>query len=442
MVVAEPNDQLRGARERVESPNVGGDHLSRQELAELVNAWVFEHTRRVIELDANYIGKLEQGRIRWPQVPDRRAGFRAVLGVATDAELGFRRPRRCRTTVRGVDRQQFIRAGFGVSVAAVAGESTMAELITPAQVTPIPSVVGVSHVAQVRAAATVFADWDNRYGSGFVREAVNAQLRYCAELLNARCPEAVRAELFAAVGYLGNIAAFTAFDTYAHHDARRMFRFALSCAEQAGDWSLRARILANMARQALCCGDPDTALTSIELALVRADRLTATERARLHTARARVLATLGRVQEAATAVGMADEQFSRARAADTPSWMAHYDDAVHCGEAGHAQWEAAVHGRFVPEVRHRLAVAVAGHDERRTRLRAMTQTKLASLIMVTGDPREAAALGGQVLDWAGTLRSRRAVDDLRELRRFAEPHARLTEVADLRHRIGTVIAAV
>ncbi len=44
MVVAEPNDQLRGARERVESPNVGGDHLSRQELAELVNAWVFEHT--------------------------------------------------------------------------------------------------------------------------------------------------------------------------------------------------------------------------------------------------------------------------------------------------------------------------------------------------------------------------------------------------------------
>ncbi|MGH3940398.1 MAG: hypothetical protein ACRDTG_17535 [Pseudonocardiaceae bacterium] len=43
----------------------------RQELAELVNRWVFEHTNdhRLVELDANYIGKLEQGRIRWPQNP-------------------------------------------------------------------------------------------------------------------------------------------------------------------------------------------------------------------------------------------------------------------------------------------------------------------------------------------------------------------------------------
>ena len=54
------------------------DCLSRQELAELVNAGIFEHTGRVLELDANYIGKLEQGRIRWPQDPQRRAAFRAV----------------------------------------------------------------------------------------------------------------------------------------------------------------------------------------------------------------------------------------------------------------------------------------------------------------------------------------------------------------------------
>jgi hypothetical protein len=45
---------------------------------------------RVICTDANYLGQLERGRIRWPQDPDRRAGFRAVLGVTTDAELGFR----------------------------------------------------------------------------------------------------------------------------------------------------------------------------------------------------------------------------------------------------------------------------------------------------------------------------------------------------------------
>jgi hypothetical protein len=54
--VAELNDHLRRARERVESPNATGEPLSRQELAELVNAWVYANTtpHRVIELDASY----------------------------------------------------------------------------------------------------------------------------------------------------------------------------------------------------------------------------------------------------------------------------------------------------------------------------------------------------------------------------------------------------
>ncbi|HSL07021.1 MAG TPA: XRE family transcriptional regulator, partial [Pseudonocardiaceae bacterium] len=61
--MGEPNDLLRGARERNESPHASGDCLSREELADLVNAWLFEHTGgRRAELDGNYIGKLEQGR--------------------------------------------------------------------------------------------------------------------------------------------------------------------------------------------------------------------------------------------------------------------------------------------------------------------------------------------------------------------------------------------
>jgi hypothetical protein len=62
--------------------------MSRQELAEAVNAHVFATTGRVVNLDANYVGKLERGGHRWPRT-DYRAGFRAILGAATDAELGF-----------------------------------------------------------------------------------------------------------------------------------------------------------------------------------------------------------------------------------------------------------------------------------------------------------------------------------------------------------------
>lgn len=161
---------------RRESPNATGHPLSRQELAELVNAWVYDNTTppRIIATDSHYVGQLERGKIRWPQDPDRRAGFRAVLGVSTDAKLGFRRPRRSRSTVADVDRQQFIRAALGSTAGTMVGPFAFADLLTPTQPTPVPSVVGY---AEVRNAAQAFAGWDNRYGGGALRDASVAQLR-------------------------------------------------------------------------------------------------------------------------------------------------------------------------------------------------------------------------------------------------------------------------
>lgn len=441
--MVEPNDRLRRARERVHSPNATGESLSRQELAELVNAWVHEHTTppRVIGTDANYVGQLERGKIRWPQDSDRRAGFRAVLGVGTDADLGFRRPRRSASTLSYVDQQQLIPATPAATVATRGDSSELAHLIEPIQPTPIPSVVGYSEVAEVRTAAREFYSWDARYGSGVVREAVIAQLRYCTGLLDARYSDSVRPDLFSAVGYLAHVTAFMAFDAYAHDDARRMFRFALKCAEDAGDWHLRAKVLSSMARQAIWCGDPDTGLTFTELALVRADRLSATERAMLHTGRARALARLGRIQETACAVGVADEEFSHTRPANDPDYMRYYDAAQHAGDTGHALWDVALLGYFVTEARHRLSTAVIAHGQGFARARTMSQIKLASLVMATGDPSEAAVIGGQALEAVSTIRSRRAADDMRDLRRFAEPHQRLTGVAELVHRIGAVVVA-
>ncbi len=86
--MSEPNHQLSAARARTRSVSTGHP-LSRAELAGAVNAWVYRRTGRVVQLSGNYIGKLERGVFRWPNA-DYRAGLRAVLGVATDAELGFR----------------------------------------------------------------------------------------------------------------------------------------------------------------------------------------------------------------------------------------------------------------------------------------------------------------------------------------------------------------
>ncbi|WP_281878405.1 hypothetical protein [Nocardia sputorum] len=86
--MSEPNRKLSAARTRMRS-ELTGHPLSRSELAAAVNAWVYDRTGRVVQLSGNYIGKLERGVFRWPNA-EYRAGLRAVLGVATDAELGFR----------------------------------------------------------------------------------------------------------------------------------------------------------------------------------------------------------------------------------------------------------------------------------------------------------------------------------------------------------------
>jgi len=62
--------------------------MSRQELAEAVNAYLW-HTQELDEnLDETDIGRLERGEHRWPRTR-RREAFRAVLGAATDTELGL-----------------------------------------------------------------------------------------------------------------------------------------------------------------------------------------------------------------------------------------------------------------------------------------------------------------------------------------------------------------
>ncbi|MCP2323543.1 hypothetical protein HDA40_002050 [Hamadaea flava] len=62
--------------------------MSRQDLADLVNAHLGKQKIRHAPIDAGYVGKLERGVHRWPQEAYRDA-FRAVLDVTTYVELGF-----------------------------------------------------------------------------------------------------------------------------------------------------------------------------------------------------------------------------------------------------------------------------------------------------------------------------------------------------------------
>lgn len=467
----EPNEHLRLARESSPSADVPGTAMSRQELADRVNAYLFDTTGRLHELDDNYIGKLERGIIRWPQASYREA-LRAVLGASTDGELGFVNTRRLATApvVRlapaprpalvdahpphpqllpghvdpvgesDVKRQEFLRAAFVGVGGLLASPSTLLDLLAPLRPSDAPKRVGRGEIEQVRGAADLLVSWGHSHGGAGVREAANAQLRWFGQLLNSQATPEVRVELHEAVGLLGHATAHMAFDACAYDDARQIFRFALACSEEVGSWHLRAKVLSSMARQEIWRGEPDVGLTFAELALVRADRLTATEQAMLHTARARALAKLGRYQDTLRAVGQADEAFTHSEPAGDPPWMAYYDGAQHAGDTGHALFDLTVQGHRTGAA-GRLQTAVDGHTAGYVRSRAMSQTKLASLAMAVGDPDEAARIGLAAVADAGRLHSRRAAMDLAELRSYAGRHAGVPEVAELRHRLTTALAS-
>ncbi|MGH3852548.1 MAG: XRE family transcriptional regulator [Pseudonocardiaceae bacterium] len=415
--------------------------MSRQELAELVNTWIWDHRdKKDVLLTANYIAKLEQGVIRWPCALYREA-FRVIFGVSTDSALGFVNARRKVVKLDNVKRQEFIHdAAAALGVGALAGLeplTTLIEVLWNSEPIPIPARISATDIEQIHDATRVFGSWSRTYGGVLVREPAMGQLRWSAGLLKATCPDQRRPKLYSAVGALANTTGYVAYDAGIQEEARRVYRFALACAEQAKDWNLRANVLSSMAKQAVWTGQPDDGLTLAEQALVRPDRLTETEQAMLHNDRARALAKMRRVQETLTAIGTADEHFTHATTANDPPSL--YNAARHAELTGRPLVDLAILGRDPGGATDRLTAAAAGHTETETRARAICLTKLATLTMVTGDPLQAAAIGHAALAIAGTIHSRQAAEELRELAHYAAAHQHLDEVAHLRNRIKTLI---
>jgi len=416
--------------------------LSRQELADKANAWIWEHHGKRYDLNKNYVGKIEQGVIRWPDAV-RRAAFRAILKVPKDSELGFvnarARSRRAVVKLDNVKRRKLLKTTTMIGVGTLA-LGAVAALLEGSEPTPIPTRVGETEIEQIRAATREFESWCLSYGGGLGREAVLAQLRWSDNLLEATCPDRLRPELFRAVGDLAWVAGFMSFDHCAHEEARRLFGFALGCAEQAEDWHLRAGILGDMALAEIWVGRPDEGLTLTEYALVRADdRLTATGRAMLHTYQALGLARIRRVQDALTAVGTAEEHFAHSTPANDPPFMTFWNTGMQSETTGQALADLAMLGHDPAEATNRLTTVVAGNVPGYARCRAFSLTKLASLTMATGDPLQAATIGHQALDAVSAIRSRRATQSLQELNRHAAAHQQLEEVEHLRHRIAALV---
>ncbi len=318
-------------------------------------------------------------------------------------------------------------------VIALAGLPVLGPLAKPAP-RPTPRKIGQREIDRLNNSAEAFNALGNTRGGGFARAAVAEELEWAGELLRLPCPAARRDDLLRAVGLLALTGGFNMFDDHDHANATRVLKFGLACAEEAGDWSLRAKILSHLSRQATLLRNPDQALTYVELAGVRADRLGHVEQAMLATLRAAAHAATGRRQDTLRALGEADEHFHDHDPADTPPWMAFYTTPQHLGDGANALFTLEMSGGKRTQARERYAACVAGYSDAYARSRAMAQARLARLTLATGDPQEGVAIGQQAAAQVGDIHSRRAVDDLRALAADCRLHP---EAADLREEIAT-----
>ncbi|MGH3623896.1 MAG: hypothetical protein ACRDQ5_19245 [Sciscionella sp.] len=233
-----PNTQLRAAREATPSPRVPGAHLSRQELAEAVNAWCAVHGTAGA-LDEHYIGRLEQGRVRWPG-RDYRAAFRAVLG-ASDAELGFtpshRRPVR---PLAGYPREggeededMRRRVFLAAASAALFARPDISGATEWGSDGPVPSWLGATDVAALRDMATqlrTMAREHDTYG-GLLVPTVNRAER----LLDVPATDDTRRDLLAVTGELHRMAGWVAYDAQAEDDCWAHLGRAMELSSAADD---------------------------------------------------------------------------------------------------------------------------------------------------------------------------------------------------------------
>ncbi|WP_327096104.1 XRE family transcriptional regulator [Nocardia vinacea] len=411
-----------------------GQVMGRAELAEAVNAYIWRQHGQRRELDARTIARYERGTVRWPNELYREA-FRTILH-ATDNELGFIPNRRRREAALQPDGTLAINlfSPFdpGIGPAHYFGPN--------ADDKPIRR-VGTTEVIDVQTATRTIASAENLRGGGSISLVAGRQLGRFARLLDAKASPTTRRALLEAIGNFGSVAGYAAFDIGDHTAAERRFRLALWCADTAGSWELRASTLADMARKMAYIGNADGGLSLIELAQVRSDRLSATTRAMLSALRAQYLAATARPDEALSEVAHADEYFAQRTPATDAPWLCFYDEAEHLGSTGKALIPIA-------QARHRIELA-APRIQRAVELQAaeyprsqtFSLTRLATLTMQLGDPKEAVALGLRAATQAGQLDSHRIHNELQRLAAASSRHRRMRDVVELREVITRRSAA-
>jgi hypothetical protein len=227
--------------------------MTRQELADAVNVHAFRSTEKKSAVDAKHVGKWERGETRWP-VDHHRAALRAVLNVATDAELGFRR--RQRATVDNVDRKAFLKATLGASAG-----------VLLAQRGPIPP--GSADLAEALSGPTTYyRRMESAVPSDELAPAVDAHLSLVVRVVRDRFRTSSG---FRVLSEVAGLAAWLAADRGDNATARRRYAEAIKHAERTHHPLLVSYMTASLGHFAVEAGDARAGLVMLQRASAQLD---------------------------------------------------------------------------------------------------------------------------------------------------------------------------
>lgn len=304
--------------------------------------------------------------------------------------------------------------------------------------------LGARECGELESTARKFREWDHAYGGGLRRKAVIGQLAEVSDALDGHQTSVIERRLLGVMAQLAGMAATMSWDSGMQRDAQKYYLLALRSAHAAGDVEFGTNVIAGMARQMLCRGRPKDAGDLVRLAQEGArGKVGPKVRAMLHTREAWAYAAMGRVAAFQRATLQATEALHDAKGADTPFWIAYFDEAELAGVTGGrlldlARQDASKHaetaaGKIRTALEHRGAEAGRSH--------ALDHVGLAECYFLMGDVTSGVEQTHRAVDAAERTQSKRVRDLLSELYPYTVGRDANRGMREARDRVRGLLAS-
>jgi hypothetical protein len=462
-----PNELFRAARQRQMSPT-GNGRMSRQELADAVNAILGADERKVV-LTENDIGKIERGLVSWPHA-DRRAALRAVLRVETDLEIGLVNRRRRPTdqiALNAVDsptaapasrsshrvrprpdghaptaaetnilndssrvRPVLLRppAGYTPFLPAALDQPVLNWLVDRQSASPADEGPVGHDLSDVSADARRLDDLrnlDHQFGAGVVYPHVTEFLHTRVRVLLAHEPAvapSTRQQILDIALGACELAGYQAVDIGADGLAQQHYLRALSLTRANRAYGAYL-IAVSLGHLALHCGYPQQSLRMVQAAIMGSQgSVTPLVGAALHAVLARAFARMGDGKASGDAMRFAESCIA---SDDDPPWVRYLTPAYLADEAAHCLFDL---GHY-EAAKHEIIGAIAGVGKTRLRRLAIDGALLASSSIRAGQLDEGCAKACEAAELARRTASQRTVQRVAQIRVELSPFESSPDVA-------------